>query len=114
MKLRVLVASSAIIMLLVVYVWVGYFNSIVMGSSAAQLADQSAAVQTTPAQTSGAAGATGAANPSLSAPGFWQMVGGGLTSLYREAVSGFKGAGSALQAPKQYDITPAGHATPTQ
>ena len=43
-KQRVLIAASAITMMLVVYIWIGYFNSIVMGGPT-QLADQSASVQ---------------------------------------------------------------------
>ncbi len=111
MKRRVLVAASAVMMAIVVYVWIGYFNSIVMGGSV-QLADQSAMAQSGAAGAAVPAGASAqntqdaSTNPPSSAPDFWQMLRSGLVSLYHGAVSGFKGAGSALQAPKQYDITP--------
>lgn len=112
-KQRVLIAASAITMMLVVYIWIGYFNSIVMGGPT-QLADQSASVQAgaVPSAITGDVATSAVTTPS--APGFWQMLGGGIDSLYHGAVSGFKGAGSALQAPKQYDITPTGQSAPTQ
>jgi len=36
----------------------------------------------------------------------WAELGGGFVSLYHGIVGSFQGAGSAFQAPKQYDITP--------
>jgi hypothetical protein len=98
MKRRVLVASSAVMMAVVVFLWIGYFNNIVMGNPSSQLADQTAVpIAVQPQAQTGS---------SPSAPGFWAQLGGGIASMYHGMVSDFKGAGSALQAPKQYDITP--------
>jgi len=111
MKRRVLVAASAVMMLVVVYVWVGYFNNIVMGNPAAQLADQNAVAEPAPATAQAPAAPAVAQpvapqSPLASAPGFWSELGGGLAWMYHGAVNDFKGAGSALQSPEQYDITP--------
>jgi len=105
MKRRVLIAASAVMMALVVYVWIGYFNSIVMGNPV-QLANQGAVAQ------SGTAAPAVATQPS--APGFWTELGSGFVSMYHGMVSGFQGAGNALQAPKQYEITPATQPSATQ
>ncbi len=104
MKRRVLIAASAVVMALVVFVWVGYFNNIVM-SNQSGLADQSAIAQSGTVAPAAAAAPVAPATPTSvadlsNAPSFWQTLGGGIASMYHGIISG-------LKEPRQYDIVPA-------
>jgi len=103
MKKRVLIAGSAVLMALVVYVWLGYFNSIVT-SDQLQLADEGASLSQG-TQAAAEQPAAPSATPSQT-PGFWEQLGGGMVSLYHDAASGAKHIENALGSPKQYTVTP--------
>jgi hypothetical protein len=105
MKQRVLIAGSALLMLVVVYVWAGYFNNIVM-SNPVQLADQNAIAAQAQQQQAQQAPAAQTAQSQSNTPGFWQEFGSGAVSLYNNAVNGIKNIGIMLRNPKQYTVTP--------
>ena len=104
MKRRLLIGATVVVMVGVVFVWVGYLNSIVMNNQS-QLADQSAVAQPVAQPTAVAQAAP--QNPPANVPGFWSMLGLGVVSAYHGVVNGIAGAGSAFRSPRQYDITPA-------
>ncbi len=113
-KRRILVGATAVVMVVVVYIWVGYFNSIVLNNPV-ELANQSAvagagtggaatgtiAIQPGAAQTPAAQG-----SPAANTPSFWSQLGSGFVSLYNDMAGGVKNIGGSLQAPKDYNITP--------
>ncbi|HVM76564.1 MAG TPA: hypothetical protein VMU07_00150 [Candidatus Paceibacterota bacterium] len=110
MKRRVLVASTVVVMIAVVYVWAGYFNSIVTNNRG-QLATEAAVAELngTSSIATGIPIATGASSQAATAqniPGFWQQIGSGFAGLYHKMVNGFEGIGNSLGEPKQYTITP--------
>ena len=95
MKTRVLVVSTVIIMVVVLYLWLGYFNGIVASGGESSVADQNQA-QIAATDQSGA-------SPSPE-PGFWSRVGNG-TAIVGNAIGGWaEGIGKSVQSPKEYII----------
>jgi len=121
MKGRVLIGTSALLMVGIVYIWMGYFNNIVMNNPS-ELANQSAVAQANgvnggangTALTGIAITNTSGASGAPVAPGFWQEMGGALSSLYHGTIQGVEGGvasiDSSLHASKEYTITPGGAA----
>ena len=75
-KNRVLIISTVVIMIVVLFVWLAYFNSIVI-PSAAQTATSTSTTTTVPvasAQTSSAQASSG--------QGFWKNLEGGFVNLF--------------------------------
>ncbi|HVN26580.1 MAG TPA: hypothetical protein VMT99_02940 [Candidatus Paceibacterota bacterium] len=99
MKRRVLVISSAVAMIVVVYAWVGYVGAfiVVRNPAGQQAAIQTAAVPVpapAPAQAGGSQ-----AKPSAAAGGFWRELESG-------AVSAYHGMAQAVTKPMEYDVKP--------
>ena len=87
-KKRVLIVSTSIIMAVVVYVWLGYFNNIIANAPAAALAENATST------------------PTSSAPGFFDRIGGGGAYMLRAFGSWADSAANALKSPRQYIIKP--------
>ncbi len=87
-KRKVLVVSTVVIMAIVVFVWLAYFNSIVMpvGSGAA---DTSLATAPSSATTSTA--------QSPSGPGFWHTIGNGFSTAWEGFTGMFSGGHQVIQ-----------------
>jgi hypothetical protein len=81
MKQRILVVSTIVIMVVVVYVWLGYFNGIVANNSQS---DQTIA-QSVPQQT----------EPAASGPNFWQKMESGMANIV-----------GVFKQPGQYNVQP--------
>jgi ABC-type Fe3+ transport system permease subunit len=79
-KRKVLIGSTIVIMIVVLFVWVAYFNSIVLPS--ATQTDQGAVTstaQTAPTTTTG--------------PGFWKGIENGFSQFGKGVAAGFEGIG---------------------
>jgi hypothetical protein len=78
-KNRVLIIATVVIMIVVLFVWIVYFNSIVIPSAAgtSQTAATSTAAVTIPNATTQASSASVQASP-----GFWKGLESGFTSLF--------------------------------
>jgi hypothetical protein len=90
-KRKVLIGSTIVIMIVVLFVWVAYFNSIVIPSAAQTGTDQAAATSTT--QTTPIADV---ANQNISAstnPGFWKGIENGFAQFGKGIAAGFEGIG---------------------
>jgi len=105
-KHKILIGATAVIMIVVVYFWLAYFNSIVVNLSAQPVAAQTqsapAVAQTTPAVAQNApAVAQSASTPAASGGGtsIWHNIGAGFMSL----VHGF---GNIFQSQGQYTVQP--------
>jgi hypothetical protein len=85
-KKRVLIVSTIIIMIIVVGLWMLYFNSIVIGSEQQTVAQPVAASVPAP---------TPVAAPQASGPGLWQNM-----------KNWFGGLADILEKPSQYKIQP--------
>lgn len=88
-KKRVIVIGTIIIMVIIVGVWVSYFNNIVVGAAEQAATQATSSDQTAPAPVadSGSAQASG--------PGVWQNIENGFASI-----------GNIFQKPSQYNIQP--------
>ncbi len=89
-KRKVLVVSTIVIMAIVVFVWIAYFNSIVVpvGSGAAIASSTDA----------GAPGATStAAAQSPSGPGFWHTIENDLSGAWEGFMGMFHGGTQVIQ-----------------
>ena len=82
-KAKVLVVSTVIIMIVVIYFWIGYFGSIISNA---------------PQSVAGAEGAA-AGGAQADQPGFLQNVAGGMASMFRSF-------GRALGSPREYEVQP--------
>lgn len=86
-KKRWLIVSAAVIMAIVIYVWLAYFNNLVAGFSESG--------QPVQADSGGEGGVT-----------FWQTMKNGLSVTFHGFTSGLHGLGNILQAPREYIINP--------
>ncbi len=86
-KKRWLVISVAVIMVIVIYVWLAYFNNLLAGFSAP------------PASESGSGEAQGGMT-------FWQTLKNGAASVYDGFIGKISALGNILQAPREYIIKP--------
>jgi len=103
-KKKVVIIATAVLMIGVVYLWLGYFNGLVAGGSQQQqtaangdAGNQAQIAQQNPSGTSGANGA-GDAN---SNPGFAQNFKNGMAAIGQAFVG-------ALKSPGKYNIQPQG------
>ena len=88
-KRKVLIGSTVVIMIVVLFVWVAYFNSIVIPSAAQMGTDQAAATSTQPI----AATAGIQASSVTAGPGFWKGIENGFTQFGKGIAAGFEGIG---------------------
>lgn len=110
-KTKILVVATVLIMVVVVYFWLAYFNGLIAGSQAGGNAVGAAtaepaqpSVPTTP--TTSAPPATAAEQPTSNVPGFWQNAANGTAFLYAQFMNVMRGLGSILAGPRQYLIKP--------
>jgi hypothetical protein len=89
-KKHVLVIATIIIMVIIVGVWVAYFNSIIVGTA------QQASAEATSTDT--AAPASASAPAQASEPGLWQNI-----------ENGFGSIANVFRNPSQYNIQPQGN-----
>jgi len=98
-KTRALVIGSGVLMVVVVFVWFGYFNNVVIGGQeAAQAGNDGSADTATVAQTAPAPAAANSqtANAAATAgPSLWQNI-----------ENGFASVAHIFQTPRQYNIQP--------
>ncbi|MDE2019907.1 MAG: hypothetical protein KGJ13_06215 [Patescibacteria group bacterium] len=88
-KTKILVISTIIIMAIVIYFWLGYFNSVISGAQTAPMADVSNGQQTTGNQRA----------TSTPAPTVFQSI----TNGFAAVVQSFEGI---FRQPKKYEINP--------
>jgi len=97
-KTRILVGATLVAMVIVMFAWYLYFNSIIVGASGggAAVIDQSAGAGAT-----AASGAEPAGNIAVqpAAPDVLQNIAGFFAGMAR-------GLGNIFRAPRQYDIQP--------
>jgi flagellar basal body-associated protein FliL len=91
-KKRVLVIATIIIMVIIIGVWVAYFNSVIMGT-----AQQTAVETTTPSAAVAPAAATATAPVTAQANG---------PSLWQNIENGFGSIANVFKKPSQYNIQP--------
>ncbi len=87
-KKKVLVTTTVIVLVLVTYVWLGYFNNIIADVSASSVADVSAG----PA--------------SAQSEGLWGRMQSGAAFVYGEVNGALQDLFGLFGAPKQYTVTP--------
>jgi hypothetical protein len=85
-KKKILVVSSAVVMAIVVYVWLMYFNTLLVGAGAPPAADAGV-----PAEERGS---------------FWETMKRGGVVLYERIMGGVSRLGEMLQAPREYIVKP--------
>ena len=88
-KMRVLVVGTIIIMVIVVGVWLTYFNSVVLGGA------QQTAVQAPPPAAAASTATSATAQAQASGPGIWQYIENGFASFL-----------NIFRNPSQYTIQP--------
>jgi len=88
MKKKVLVVSTAVIMVIVVYFWLAYFNTLIAGIS-----------NQPPVAVNADAGGSAPAAAAPAGPNMLQRMGNGLAAMYTD----FK---DILRGEKEYDIKP--------
>ena len=98
-KNKVLIVATAIIMVIVVYFWVAYFNNIIAGISGPAIA------QNEPAQADTTQTAQQDGTPQ-SDSNIWQNMQNGMATIYTQFMNGARGLGNILQAPRQYIVSP--------
>jgi hypothetical protein len=97
-KTKVLVVSTAILMIIVIYFWIAYFNGIVSSGAQATISDQDQSAAMAPALPEAS---QGTASPE---PGFWGRVGNG-TAVVGDAIGGgIQWIGRAFESPREYKI----------
>ncbi len=89
-KTQVLVITTIVIMAIVIYFWLGYFNSIVSTVSLPTVADNQGQAATNTPTTTG---------QTQNIPGFFQIMGSGLASIAHAF-------GNMLEAPRKYAVKP--------
>ncbi len=94
-KTKILVVATAVAMIIVIYVWLAYFNNLIAG-----VAQEGAA--------SSAVSSSAASSPAVSSGGvsIWQNMEGGIGTLYGKGVGFLHYLGNILQAPRQYIVKP--------
>jgi len=93
-KTRWMVISAAVIMVIVIYVWLAYFNNLMAGFSK-PLAQTSAQTQVEQQSAADSGGVT-----------MWSSFKDGMASLYQVFVGELHFLGSILQAPREYIVKP--------
>jgi hypothetical protein len=86
-KMKVLVVATTILMILVIYFWLIYFNGIVSAGTQASVSGSDQPVATAPP-----------------GPGIWGKVGNGTAIVWQSIGSGIEWIGQALQKPREYII----------
>ena len=90
----ILIATAGVAMAIIVYLWLAYFNNIIVSSGQPAVPSdqpgQSIAVQT-----------AAAGNTSI-----WQNMGNGMAAMYENTLGMFRGFGNILQTPRNYVIQP--------
>ncbi len=94
-KTKILVAATAVAMIIVIYVWLAYFNNLIAG-----VAQEGAASSAIPSS------AASSSVPSSGGTSIWQNVEGGIGTLYGKSVGFLHYLGNILQAPRQYIVKP--------
>jgi hypothetical protein len=89
-KLKVLIISALCVMVIVVYMWLGYFNNLVSSNAPSAVADSQ-----TPTQTSAPTGTS-----------FVGSMQNELASIYEGFIGLFRGIGGIFKGPGQYNIKP--------
>ena len=84
-KRRWMLLSTITIMIIVIYVWMAYFNNLVAGFSQTQQAP---------------------ASPTAGGFTFWQTMRNGTAILYRELTGAFHSLGNILNSPREYIVKP--------
>lgn len=100
-KNKVLIVATAVVMVIVIYFWLAYFNNLIAGVSqpapvAENLAAENAVPMQTQAQTSAGGGSVGTWDSFKSAAAF----------IYGEFMNVAHGLSDILQAPRQYIVNP--------
>ena len=98
-KTKVLVVSTAILMIIVIYFWIAYFNGIVSGGAQATISNQDQSTTTVSPLSPGST--EGVASPE---PGFWSRVGNGGAVVGQAIGGGFQWIGQAFEKPREYII----------
>jgi hypothetical protein len=91
-KTKVLIVTTVILMVIVLYFWLAYFNGIVSGPAQATMLDRGQASATI-AETS--------PNPS-----FWSKVGNGTAVVGQTIGGGIQWLGRAFESPREYVVKP--------
>ncbi|HEX4104403.1 MAG TPA: hypothetical protein VHZ04_02920 [Candidatus Paceibacterota bacterium] len=104
-KQKVLIVATVVIMIVIIYFWLAYFNNIVAGvgqvaaGPAVNAAPATAtATATAPASVPSAAAAAG--------PSIWQQMGGGLAAIGQFFINLAHGVRNVFQTPGQYTVNP--------
>ena len=91
-KFKVLIVATAVVMVVVVYFWLAYFNNIIASVQTPLAADGGASQNATPAAQEEA--------------GPWTIVMRAPAFLYGEFMGAMRWLGNVLQAPRQYIVQP--------
>lgn len=85
-KRRWMIGATIVIMVIVVYIWMAYFNTLISGFSPSQVSvsDQTAA----------------------GSHGFWFTMKNGMSTIYNMFMSAAGGFGKILNAPREYIVKP--------
>ena len=108
-KTKILVVATVLVMVVVVYFWMAYFNNLIAGSQTGGNAVGVGVATAEPAQPSAPAAAAPAAAAEQSAasvPGFWQNAANGTAFLFAQFVNAMRGLGNIFAGPRQYLIKP--------
>ncbi len=87
-KRKVLIVSTIVIMIVVIFVWIAYFNNIIMPSSGGT----ATATSTQPV----------ASAPAASGPGFWGKMKNDFSGFGEGVAEGFEGIGNAFHGGREY------------
>jgi hypothetical protein len=93
-KSKILIIATVIIMIVVIYFWLAYFNSIIAGVSAPSVADTGGAAQ------------QGLAPTAQEDAGPWVIMMRAPAFLYDQFMNAAQGLANVLQAPRQYVVQP--------
>jgi hypothetical protein len=94
-KKKVLITATVIIMALVIYFWLAYFNNLIAGISEQASVTENQPAEGVPAESAPAAG-----------PGIWQQLGSGMGFAYGEFVDLAHGLGGVFESSRQYNVQP--------
>lgn len=104
-KKRVLIVATVIIMALVVYFWLAYFNTLIAGvSQGAASVAESAPAGSAPAATS--APSSAAVPPAATGGGIGEQLRSGMGFIYGEFAGLAHDMGNIFEAPGQYSVQP--------
>ena len=90
-KKKILVITTIVIMIVVVYLWLAYFNGLIVSNTA---------------QTTVAAGSQAASAQTSSSPGFWGNMKNGAAIVSQSIFGGIVRFGQVLNTPRQYIVKP--------